>query len=158
MTTNLISKTIQRPFFQARDGILWIVLRGDIGEEKRSWFDNPKTLFNNAINSLPEKYRIIFNDLLRSGENKTKYGPNPKIPTIAVNLTQRTILRFNSINDTNRYFNICMSKKSFFKSPIGDYWIIFRGDNKKIDIFQRDEELIDAVMKNLTPDQKTALK
>ena len=69
---NLTPGTIQRPFFQSRDGILWIVLRGDIDEEKRSWFDNPDTLFDSAIDSLLEKYRLQVYGLLESGENRTK--------------------------------------------------------------------------------------
>ncbi|KAL3890328.1 hypothetical protein ACJMK2_002613 [Sinanodonta woodiana] len=154
---NLTPDTIRRPFFQARDGILWIVLRGDIGEEARAWFDDADTLFSNAINNLPEKYRTQVTELLKTGENKTKYGPNPKIPTIAVNLTRRTIMRFSCINDTARHFKVCVSNKTFFKTSNGDYWSIIRGDKTQFDENSTTEEIISAAMENLSPDQQKFL-
>ncbi|KAL3877436.1 hypothetical protein ACJMK2_035142 [Sinanodonta woodiana] len=154
---NLTQNTIQRPFFQARDGILWIVLRGDIGTEKRIWFDDVDTLFSNAINSLPEKYRLQCNKLLESGENKRNYGPKPKISTVAVNLPQRIILRFSCINDTNRDFHVPTQQKPYFKSSNGDYWFIIRSDKKQFHENCTTGEIISTAMENLTPDQQKSL-
>jgi len=38
-------------------GDIWIILRGDISEEKCAWFDDLETLFDNAVNNLPTRQR-----------------------------------------------------------------------------------------------------
>ena len=47
-----------KSYFEDNLGDIWIVLRGDIDEQKRSWFDNPETLFDNAVKALPRKHFI----------------------------------------------------------------------------------------------------
>ncbi|KAL3860263.1 hypothetical protein ACJMK2_010410, partial [Sinanodonta woodiana] len=37
-----------KSYFVDNLGDIWIILRGDIDEQQRSWFDNPETLFDNA--------------------------------------------------------------------------------------------------------------
>ena len=75
-----------------------------------------------------------------------------------MNLTQQTILRFSCINDTNSHFHIGTSKKPFFKSSEGDYWVVIRSDEKQFDENCTTEEIISNVMENLTPDQQISLR
>ena len=98
--------------------------------------------------------------MVYSSPEKTeqKYGPNPKIPTIAVNLTQKKILRFSSVNDTNDHFHIGVTAKPFFKSPDGDYWVVIRSDKKRFDDNDTTEEIISYAMDTLTLDQKKLLQ
>ncbi|KAL3870435.1 hypothetical protein ACJMK2_038503, partial [Sinanodonta woodiana] len=37
-----------KSYFVDNLGDIWIILRGDINEQQRAWFDNPETLFDNA--------------------------------------------------------------------------------------------------------------
>ena len=52
-------------WLQDNIGDIWVVLHGDIPEEKRAWFDNPETLFDTAVDTLPERHRIVVKKLLR---------------------------------------------------------------------------------------------
>ncbi|KAL3870050.1 hypothetical protein ACJMK2_042667, partial [Sinanodonta woodiana] len=47
-----------KSYFEDNLGDIWIILRGDIDEQQRAWFDNPETLFDNAVNALPRKHFI----------------------------------------------------------------------------------------------------
>jgi hypothetical protein len=44
-------------YFIDRVGDIWIILRGDISEEKCAWFDDLETLFDNAVNNLSTRQR-----------------------------------------------------------------------------------------------------
>ncbi|KAL3836399.1 hypothetical protein ACJMK2_021832 [Sinanodonta woodiana] len=57
-----------KSYFVDNLGDIWIILRGDIDEQQREWFDNPETLFDNAVNALPRKHFIAVKEKL--AENK----------------------------------------------------------------------------------------